>query len=478
MALLLAAAFAGLLFLFRRLIRRRTGTAFAGGRWQQKALSTVVLLAVTAALLLPIRGGFQLAPLNQSSVYFSRYHFANQAAVNACWNFMHSLLNKGASNTNPYSYFEDTVARRVADSLYRPGPGSLPQLLRTRRPNVVLVIWESFTAKAVDSTWKGKEVTPYFNALKKEGIYFSNVFASGDRTDKGLTAILSGYPALPNGSIIHVPAKSGRLHNLGRLLKDSGYAASFYYGGAPEFGNFKSYFLQNGFDPIITEEDFSGKDRNSKWGAHDGVVAGRIIRDLATARTPFFTGWLTLSSHEPFEIPEAPLFPGSELADRFYSSLHYTDKALQQLVRYCARQPWWNETVMIIIADHGHPQPPREDRAENFRIPMLWLGGALTQRGLTVDRILSQVDFATTFTRQLGYPEGLFPYSRNAFDRTAQPWAFFSFNNGFGFQQPGSTLLYDHVGKTVIRSSGNAGAAQVRAGQALQQVFFRDYLQK
>jgi phosphoglycerol transferase MdoB-like AlkP superfamily enzyme len=288
-------------FCFKYILRK----IFFQQQNKYRIATALVILLFMGCLIIPIRGGFQLAPLNQSSVYFSTNNYANHAAINASWNFLHSVVSKGASGKNPYQYLSAQQAKETTDSLYS-GASTTEKMIKfssDTATNVIFVIWESFTEKAIHLSIDSKEVTPQFNRLKKEGIYFSNVYASGDRTNKGIPAILSGYPAMPNTTIIHSPGKSEKLQVLSKLFKEKGYYTPFFYGGEPEFANIKSYLLHGGFDPIIGKEDFASKDMNSKWGAHDGVVMNRVFENLNNVKKPFFATWLTLTSHEPFEIP-------------------------------------------------------------------------------------------------------------------------------------------------------------------------------
>src|SRR5439155_27212690 len=133
-----------------------------------------------------------------------------QAAIHATWNFMEGIAAKGASTTNPYHYMDDAVAKKTVDSLLT-ASGKYTAQLTTKRPNIILIVWESFTEKAIHFSIEGQSVTPHFNQLKQEGLYFSHVYASGDRTDKGLPAILSGYPAMNNTSVIRIPNKIRKL---------------------------------------------------------------------------------------------------------------------------------------------------------------------------------------------------------------------------------------------------------------------------
>jgi phosphoglycerol transferase MdoB-like AlkP superfamily enzyme len=441
-------------------------------RW----LTALALLGLTAFLIVPIRGGFQLAPMNQSGVYFSENNFANQAAINPAWNLLYGLTDETSDTKNPYDYFPPARAKQIVDSLYTRSTAG--PVLKTTRPNVIVIIWESFTEKATHVSVNGTAVTPAFNALQAEGIYFSNAWASGDRTDRGIPAVLSGYPALPQTSIIRMPGKSARIESLPHLFGKLGYRTPFYYGGETEFANIKSYLLQHGCRPIVDIHEFAKGDRNSKWGAHDGVVAARIQADLAGATQPFFATWLTLSSHEPFETPVPTVIPGAAETSRFLNTLHYTDSVVGAFVAYGKRQPWWNKTLVVIVADHGHPLPASGRELDRFRIPMLLLGGALTTIGRTNDTIVSQLDIAATVAAQAGLDPRAFPFSRNLFAPRPSPWAFFAFNNAFGFVQPGGAFLFDNTGRRVTERLGNPQPSAIACGQALQQWTFQDYLDK
>ena len=442
--------------------------------------TALLLLFFMGCLIIPIRGGFQLAPLNQSSVYFSTDNYANHAAINASWNFLHSLFSKGALEKNPYQYLPVQRVKAITDSLY--SNAAVTEQVVNFSPgspiNVIVVVWESFTEKALHVIIDNKEVTPNFNRLKQQGIYFSNLYASGDRTNKGIPAILSGYPAMPNTTIIHSPGKSEKLPALSRLFKEKGYYTPFFYGGEPEFANLKSYLLHAGFSPIIGKNNFVAKDMNSKWGAHDGVVMNRVFEDLDKSIKPFFATWLTLSSHEPFETPVPNVFKAENNTAKFLNSLHYTDQVVGDFIDKCSRQAWWVNTIVIITGDHGHPLPETNNKAEDFRSPMLWIGGVLNKKGIVIEKTVSQLDIAATLSRQVGMNSGVFPFSKNIFDSTSRSWAFFTFNDGFGFVDSSGRLVYDNIGNRPILKDHNAGIKETEAGKAMMQHVYDDFLKK
>ncbi|HEX6535281.1 MAG TPA: LTA synthase family protein [Gemmatimonadaceae bacterium] len=479
LALILVVVAALALLAYRRIVARRA-PADEERSWRGAAAALVVL----ALLIIPIRGGLQWTPLNQSSVYFAADDFANQAALNVGWNFFHSLgTSRALERTNPYTALDAPTARMVADSLLASTDASARPLLRIAHPNVILIIWESLTAKVVGRLGGVPGVTPCLDSLSHEGVWFDHIYASGDRSAKGLVAILSGFPAQPHVQIMNTPNKAAKLPMLSRDFGAAGYSTSFYYGGELAFANIKSYLLGGRFERIIGESAFDEADRNSKWGAHDHVVLGRLLGDVTRMRRPFFATLFTLSSHEPFEIPVPARFPGSDVRDEFLSAHAYTDQSVGAFIRAAQREPWWDSTLVVIVADHGHPLPRTsaavgEGAASRYHIPMLWLGGALAVHDTVIHRIGSQTDLAPTLLAQLHLPHARYRWGRDLLATDAASFAYFSYLDGFGFVDPRGRLVYDALGGRITQRTGGAGAAEVRAGLALLRLSFQDYLEQ
>ena len=435
------------------------------------------------ALIIPIRGSLGIAPMNQSTVYFSSNNFANISAVNAPWNFMSSIVNGTYDKVNPYTYLPKETLTDAIKKLYV-NSNSTQNILRKdlKKPNVIFIIWESFTKKATEQKINGEEVTPNFNALKKEGIYFSNIYASGDRTDKGLPAILSGYPAQPTKSIITEPNKSAKLPVLSKDFGNNGYTTAFYYGGETDFANIKSYLFEADFQRIVSKQDFDPKDWNSKWGAQDGAVFTRFLSEHEKINQPFFSTLLTLSSHEPFEVPIQTKFVGEDEPSKFMNAMYYADQSLGNFISEAKKQSWWNNTLIVIVADHGHRIPETGKKIDDFKIPMLWLGGALEKAGIEVSNVGSQIDIASSVLRQAGLNAYAYNWSKNIFDNKVKPWAFFSFNNGFGYVKQNSIeekyLIFDNIGQKIIQKKGTITNIEIDEGKALMQRMFQDYLDK
>ena len=439
-------------------------------RSTHRAGSTLVLLLAAGVLFLPIRGGVSVATANVSKVYFSGRMFLNHAAVNPLFSFL-STLSDGDDALYEYEFFPEP--ERAA--IFEPLRGDLPAgigtdtLLRTRRPNVVLFLVESFGRSTVDERVGGEPVAPEFQRLKGEGVYFDNLFANSFRTDRGTVAVLSGFPAQTKMSVMKLPVKSQRLPSIARSLRREGYATSFYYGGDLNFTNTASYLYGTGFDRLTWQKDLHFDAPTSKWGYADDVVidafTDHVLAEAASQR-PFFAAMLTLSSHEPFDVPFA------KFDDPMLNAMAFTDACLGRFVERVRQTPVWDDLLVILIADHAYPYPygiANRD-ALRHRIPMLWLGGAV-RRPAVVETYGSQSDLAATLLAQLGIAHGDFLFSRDLFDPARPKFGYWCFNNGFGVADAGGTTIFDCTSARVI--SPDSTAAQLRDGKAMLQTTYK-----
>ncbi|MCC7132609.1 MAG: LTA synthase family protein [Gemmatimonadales bacterium] len=435
-------------------------------------------------LVVPARGGTQVVSVTQSSAYFSRHQFANLAALNAAWGFFDSVSRGGTGRTNPYLVMPADSAQATIVQAMAPVDPLVP-VKPVGRPNILVILWESASAGAFSSLGGEPGVTPRFDALAREGILFRRFYAGGDRTDKGLIAALSGFPAIPTGSIVKTPSKARSLPKLANDLALAGYRTSFHYGGELEFASIQAYLIDAGFDRIVGKGDFPRASWNSKWGAHDGVVAEGLLADLDGAKEPFFSVWLTLSSHEPFETPVPPRIVGTDWRSLYFNSMSYTDQVIGDLIERARTKPWWNNTLVVILADHGRrvaaldAEAPARGSDRLFHIPMLWLGGAVPARDSVVDRIGSQLDLAPTLLDLVGVPAGTpYPWGRSLLRPSVRPFAYYGFEVGYGLITDSGALVYDGRAGRITSRTGPVVPADDRLGQALLQATYQDYLDR
>jgi phosphoglycerol transferase MdoB-like AlkP superfamily enzyme len=431
-------------------------------------------------LILPLRGGWQQIPVNQSDVYFSEKAFANHAAVNVLWNVGYSLTKDDYDGENPYKYFPEAEAQKTVAALYKKPETPSENILNSRRPNVLFIILESYTAKLVGCLNGEKGITPELDKLAQEGILFTNFYASGDRSEKGLVALLSGYPVQTTTSIIKIPRKTEKLPHLAKSLKKAGYHTSYYYGGELAFANIKSYVLTAGYDKLVSKSDFPAKEYNSKWGVHDHVLLNRVLADLNNQKQPFFSTVFTLSSHEPYDVPMKTKFPGDDEANKFRNAFYYTDQAIGNFVREAKKQTWWNNTLVVLVADHGHALPNYDSQnvPSKFQIPLILTGGALAKTNAQNNIVASQTDLASSLLNQLNLPNQDYKWSKDLFNPQVKPFAFYVYNDGFGYVTDKGSFSFDNLPKKEAHHHAEITDQDIKAGKAYMQLSFEDYLKK
>lgn len=435
-----------------------------------------VLLSATVFLILPIRGSLGVAPMNTGFVYFHKDSlFANHAAVNVVWNFGYAVQKMNRLRY-PDNFFPADKTEAYFKEMF-PAFDSTRTFINTPKPNVIVIALESYTFRFIEPLGGMPGITPRINELVKEGILFTNFYSSGDRTDKGIVSILNGYPAQPQTSIIKDPKKTKSLPFLNQVFKEHGYYTEFTYGYNIDYSNFRSYLINAGFDHITHSMDFPQELNTSKWGVHDHYVFNRFFEEAEAAKEPFFKVMMTQSSHEPFDVPMETVIEGEDEIHRFLNSAYYTDKSLGDFIDKAKQTDWWNNTLIVITADHGHPYPdnPGLPNPRRFKIPLIWLGGALTVRDTTIDILGGHTDIANTVLGQFGWRDRKFEFSHDLFDANYSPFAVFIYNNGYGFKTDSTLSVFDTIGENYIREDGNPSAKEKDLGKAYVQKLYWDF---
>ena len=408
---------------------------------------TGVWLLITAFLFLPMRGSVTVSTMNTGRVYFSNNQMLNQAAVNPLFNIIESL-SENTFDLNKYTYMSSVEAQQLTQQLLPTDRWThTEEVFTTQRPNIVLVILESFSTNALDAM-------PNLMRLAQEGIYFSNAYSSTYRTDRGIVSLISAFPGQPTSSLMTVPSKSRNLPQIGKALKQEGYLLNFYYGGDEDFTNMRSYLIDGGFENRVVDKDFPLQDRMSKWGAHDHIVLERASREIRQRYTQYpdnqyFDVILTLSSHEPFDVPFT-----SDFSHAYLNSVAYTDSCLGAFVDSLKQHPLWDSTIVILSPDHGYPYPNgiANYNPLRYRIPMAIIGGAV-QQPMQVPTLCSQIDLVPTVLHAMGLDAEAYPFSKNILDSTQTEFAFYAFNDGFALLTPQDTIIVDAKANMLLQGN-------------------------
>ncbi|WP_026474347.1 LTA synthase family protein [Alkaliflexus imshenetskii] len=437
------------------------------------AIAAFVVLFLGALMIIPIRGSFGVAPINTGVAYFSRHMYANHAAINPLWNLFYSFKRVDA-RTRHYKFMDEEKAKALfLETVYT--EGATQKIINTERPNVVIILLESFSTQVIGRLG-GNPVTPNFDKLVTEGVLFSNIYAASDRSDKGLVATLAGYQVMPAYSIIQYPAKSQSLSFLPERMREAGYGDMTYmYGGDIGFKGMNSFVTLAGFDQIISISDFPRSSHGQKWGVHDEYTFQRLAEEMKKAEEPYFKFYFTLSSHEPFDVPMEKVFD-----DPYLNSIHYTDRCLGEFIDTVKRVGLWENTLFVLIADHGVPGPLRatSQMKERYHIPMLWTGGAIAKKDTVVKTLGSQTDMVSTLLNQLDLSTNGFDFSKNLMAETVSEFAFFTYPDAFGFITPTMYQVFDNRANRFIVFEGEAAAADSLKGKAYLQVLSADHLKR
>ena len=279
--------------------------------------------------------------------------------------------------------------RDITREIKNPGP--------EKRMNVIVIVEESLSAEYLGVFGNDHGLTPNLDGLAKESLLFTHLYAAGTRTVRGLEAITLSQPPLPGTSIVKRRNNEG-LFSWGSVMRDKGYDVKFLYGGYGYFDNMNAFFGANGFD-VVDRSDFAKNEITfaKAWGACDEDLFKKVIADAGTSHAagkPFFSLVMTTSNHRPFTYPEGTIdIPSGSGRD---GGVKYADYAIGRFIKSARKQPWFDTTVFVIVADHCAGSAGRTELpVKRYEIPMLIYAPGHVKPG-RVDRLASQIDVAPT----------------------------------------------------------------------------------
>lgn len=403
---------------------------------------------VSLLLFVGVRGGVQEIPITSSQSYFSKFNILNLAAVNSGYNLAFSAIDYfQVEENNRFSTLPAEKAIEIVDRLHQVEKDTTISILRIPKPNIVIVLLESWSGDLIESIGGQAGITPEFRKMEKEGLLFTRFYATGNRSQQAMASIYGGLPGIPITTLSDHPEKYHAVPSLIKLMNTAGYFTSFYFGGQLIYGNIKSYLVYNEFNLLVEGDDFDSEIPRGKMGVHDEFLLDRFANDLDRMERPFFSTAFTLSSHSPYDYPQRNKVTHIEQQKEFVNSVFYTDQALGHFFEAVKPKPWYDSTLFIVLADHSHPSfknyPMRSFEYHN--IPLLICGGALKEefRAKQTDQICMNADIPTTLLHQLNLPAGDFVWSKDMFNPFTPEFAFFELNNGFGWKQPLGELVYN-----------------------------------
>ena len=381
----------------------------------------VVSLLMITLFVFGTRGSFKSSTLNWGKAYFSEYNFANQLTLNGTFSFSKSYyykLKKEKKGEIPKRFTLEEASKIVAENIINPETdkkiAAKNPLLREvntgkteKKLNIVLVLMESWSQYGIKSIGGKKALTPNFDKLSKEGILFSDFYAAGGRSNRGIASVNISYPSPLDESVTKDTISSQeKFLSIANVLKERNYSTHFVYGGDPHFDNMDGFLRINGIDNIVGVEHFPRKDKIIKWGVPDDKLFDYGIEYMKNLKEPFFVNFFTLSNHPPYD--SAPDFkmdgdkndPMYE-RDRLYM---YSDFALGQFIEKVQKEKYAKDTLFVFVADHGvNLTEFVTNDLRGFKIPLLlWSPNKELLQPKVVAKAGSQVDILPTVMGVLG----------------------------------------------------------------------------
>ncbi len=447
---------------------------------KERLKTFVFFILLSVISIVGIRGGVGIAPLSQSNVYFSNNAILNHGALNTIWNLLATFQNENLPNR--YQYFEEGKSYELSKTIYQFESDTTkifdPNI---KKPNIVFIILEGIGTDIVASFGGEKNCTPTIDSLKNIGLSFNHFYANGDRTYKGLPALLSGFPTQPSGSIMSNPDNTIWMPSMANSLNKMNYSSHFYYGGESGFANIKTYLLNTGYQKVIDIHDFPKSYRGLKWGVSDHYMFNALAENISMSKEPFFKSILTLSSHEPYDIPMPSKFEGSDDINKFKSSVYYTDASLKTFLNKIEKYPQTENTIFVLTSDHGNQLPKQylvNYKKQKFNIPLIIFGKPLLKiyQGKTMEGIASQTDLVASLLNQLNVQNNDFNFSQNLFNQQHQKIAFYTFDDGFGFIRQDLSYVFDNISTKIIEQNVEIPDSILQKGKALMQYTYQESL--
>lgn len=289
----------------------------------------------------------------------------------------------------------NSIRRRVA------GDSTKPRL------NVVLFLEESLGSEFWGCLGRTNTLTPEMDALALgEGLLFTNIYACGNRTVRGMEGVLASFPPLPGDSIVKRD-KSDNVETLARVLKRDGYDTVFFYGGRGLFDGMRSFAVRNGYDRFVEQKDFPDAKFTTIWGVDDGDVflrAHHEFKQLASTGNPFFSTILSVSNHKPYTYPSGSI-PEDPNQHRRDNAVKYSDFALGKFFHAAKKESYWTNTIFVVVADHGaRVYGSQSIPIHSYEIPLVILGPAVVKSHGLVGTLGNSLDVAPTILGLLGRP--------------------------------------------------------------------------
>jgi phosphoglycerol transferase MdoB-like AlkP superfamily enzyme len=415
-------------------------------KWYTQLILLIVILPLTLFIM---RGGFREIPRNQSDGFFCDNRTYNIASINSTWNFFNVLVeNQKFLEVNPYKKMNDKLMVSRINEIQMLGNNYKFDLFNfTSNPNIVLITMEGVSAEVFKIHNGDSSYMPFLESMLDSSYYFANAFSVGSRTEQGLGAMLTGSLATPFNNVTDNVSTLSDLPSIVSSLNDRKYHTRFVFGGNVEFANMRAYLNEIGFDTIMDINHFPKEQQKQSLGVPDQFLFEELLSQFKVMKAPFFLHTLTLSTHEPFDIPGLKTYASEK--KMYLQSVRYLDKQLERFFSEIRKEKKFNNTLLIITSDHAHKMPNDCDIAskERYHIPLIIYSKGMNSQfvGYKDTTLFAQQNFPATLSYLMKWKErNYLKFSRNHFSDISR-YTMSAFVNGYLFQTDTSSISYDYI---------------------------------
>ncbi|MDW1500516.1 LTA synthase family protein [Vibrio alginolyticus] len=378
-------------------------------KWRPLLALFVVLFGVAGA-----RSSLGHRPLNPAMVAFSNDPLLNDLALNSSYSLLFAV-NSMKSEKSAEQFYGKMDTQKMLELVRTsstksdftpsllPTMNSNPATYQGKHKNLVILLQESLGAQFVGALG-GLPLTPNLDELMKEGWQFTQMYATGTRSVRGIEAVTTGFPPSPSRAVVKLSKSQTGFFTIADLLKAQGYHTQFIYGGEANFDNMKTFFFGNGFDQIVEEDDYNNPSFVGSWGVSDEDLynkANEEFERLSKSDKPFFSLVFTSSNHSPYEYPQGKIEPYDSEHMTRNNAVKYSDYALGTFFEKAKKSSYWDDTIFIVIADHdARVSGANLVPVKHFHIPALILGKGIQPR--KDDRIANNIDMPPTLLSLIG----------------------------------------------------------------------------